>query len=87
MSDPQTAPECRDCADAEQNPRHGIYMGACLRCRCRMLAHSKAAFDSAKAGRVTPEFQRQARQAFGDDYQQRLPQVKAWSQRIKGAPA
>ena len=79
-----TTPECRDCKAAETNPLRGIYMAACLGCRCRMLAHTQAAFESAKAKRVTPEFQRQARQAFGDDYQQWLPKVKAWAQRIKG---
>jgi hypothetical protein len=62
-------------------------MASCLGCKCRMLAHSPAAHASLKAGRVTAELQKQAKQAFGDEFQQRLPEVKAWAQRIKGAVA
>lgn len=86
--DLETRLTCRACTQAAENPLTGFYMGGCLECKARYIAHSPDFHGSLVAGKRTDEYKAALADAFGDDAatQDHYHEVvKEWRKRIKKA--
>ena len=68
---------CPSCSMARENPDSGMYHSGCIGCTARAIASSPAHFESAKAKKMTLEYQAGLK-ATGLDRDVIHAMVKAW---------
>lgn len=74
---------CEPCTRAEANPRSGIYQTGCKECESRMLAHSPAMAESAKAEALLPAYRSALQHLFGEDWKEGHERVKRWAEKLR----
>ena len=78
---------CHACAIAATNPRTSHYRGDCIECQTRSLANGPEHHASREGRRITPEYRHALDTLFGKDLEAGHKAVKAWVEKIHGAPA
>lgn len=76
---------CPECAKAEANPLHPVYIAECEGCGARMLACGTELFESRLAKEMTPAYRSSLEARFGAAWEQGHAAVKAWHDRITKA--
>jgi len=79
---PNTTPDCEACAEAETNPRTGMFRAECIECSARALAQGPQHFLSQKAKRILPEYHAALQSVFGEKWREGHDAVKSWAERM-----
>ena len=83
----QTDHDCNNCAEAADNALWGGYTADCQGCQVRMFASGPMFNGCENERRILPEYKTAMQAVFGESWRDRHEDVKAESQRIKGANA
>lgn len=76
---------CASCTEAETNPCTGMFNSRCRECDARAVAGGPLFFEVAKTKAMTPEYVRQMKSVFGEDWKPAHERVKAWAVRMAEA--
>lgn len=74
---------CEYCTQAQDRAYFPLFRADCKGCGVRSVAMSQTYFESMRAGRLAPEYQRLLRSALGEDIQHWHGQVKAEYERVQ----
>jgi hypothetical protein len=76
---------CEACTEATTNPCTGMFNGNCRECDARAIAGGPLFFEVAKLKAMTPEYVRQMKAVFGEDWKPAHERVKVWAARMAEA--
>jgi hypothetical protein len=76
---------CPACEEAAGNPCTGMFSSRCRECDARAVAGGPLFFEVAKTKAMTPEYVRQMKSIFGDEWKPHHERVKAWATRMAEA--